>query len=75
MRIEDRVEDVDARLKRVAAEVQGLMQMRTRIYGAEYGRSVPRSRDTTSDRTTSGPRSNRHASKMIVKTGLTTLRS
>jgi hypothetical protein len=36
MRIEDRVEDVDARLKRVTAEVQGLMQM-PGIYGAEYG--------------------------------------
>jgi hypothetical protein len=37
MRIEDRVEDVDARLKGVAAEVQGLMQM-PGIYGAEYGK-------------------------------------
>ena len=27
MKIEDRVDDIDARLKRVAAEVQGLMQM------------------------------------------------
>ena len=37
MRIEDRVDDVDARLKRVTAEVQGLMQM-PGIYGAEYGK-------------------------------------
>jgi tetrahydromethanopterin S-methyltransferase subunit G len=37
MRIEDRVDDVDARLKRVAAEVQGLMGM-PGIYGAEYGK-------------------------------------
>jgi hypothetical protein len=37
MRIEDRVDDVDASLKRVAAEVQGLMQM-PGIYGAEYGK-------------------------------------
>ncbi|MGH3253780.1 MAG: hypothetical protein ACRDOI_47245 [Trebonia sp.] len=37
MRTEDRVEDIDARLKRVTAEVQGLMQM-PGIYGAEYGK-------------------------------------
>ena len=37
MRIEDRVDDVDARLSRVSAEVQGLMQM-PGIYGAEYGK-------------------------------------
>lgn len=37
MNLEDRVDDVDARLKRVAAEVHGLMQM-PGIYGAEYGK-------------------------------------
>lgn len=50
MRIEDRVDDVDARLKHVAAEVQGLQQM-PGIYGAEYGkiRTVLERHDTRFD--------------------------